>query len=260
MSKIYVSAGHGGSDPGAVAGGLLEKNYNLLIANRLAVLLKAAGHEVLRDRTSDKQVLIDDKVKTANLAKVDAFLDIHLNAGGGTGCEVYHHYGGGTGKTLAEKICAEIAKLGFPNRGPKIRKNEQGRDYFGVIRMTDMPAVLIECCFLDSKADMERLDTDRMAEAIIEGVLKVYPAPKAPPVSPPAPSSQPAPNYKVGDVVKFKGGLHYPSSTSSVSVGGNRRPGSAKITHLNLKGRHPYHVVGIGNCNVYGWVDKSQIQ
>jgi N-acetylmuramoyl-L-alanine amidase len=256
MSKIYVSAGHGGKDPGAVKGIYREKDYNLAISNEIIKLLTNAGHTVYTDRTTDKDSKLNDKIKQANSLKVDCVVEIHLNAGGGTGCEAYHTYLGGAGKTLAEKICSEIAKLGYKNRGAKVKKNALGRDYFAIVRDTAMPAVLVECCFIDTKADMDRLDVKKMAQAITNGILAVYPAPTKKPV--PAPT--PAPKaYKVGDVVDFKGGKHYVSSTSDTAVGGNRKAGKAKITAINPKGKHPYHVVGQGTCNVYGWVDKAQI-
>lgn len=73
--------------------------------------------------------------------------------------------------------------------------------------------------------------------------------------------------YKVGDVVNFKGGYHYKSSTRKDPTGGKRRAGSAKITKTtNLSRAHPYHLIGgnynslPGNCNVYGWVDKGSFE
>lgn len=70
-------------------------------------------------------------------------------------------------------------------------------------------------------------------------------------------------NYKVGDIVSFKGGYHYVSSDAKSATGGKRSAGKAKITYTNKGAKHPYHLVGgaytnvDGNCNVYGWVDSD---
>jgi GH25 family lysozyme M1 (1,4-beta-N-acetylmuramidase) len=82
-------------------------------------------------------------------------------------------------------------------------------------------------------------------------------APAPAPAPPPAPAPKPK-EYKVGDVVTFKGGYHYASSTAAKAAGGKRTAGTAKVTNINLKGRHPVHLVGV-KSNVYGWVDKGDI-
>ena len=73
--------------------------------------------------------------------------------------------------------------------------------------------------------------------------------------------------YQVGDVVNFKGGKHYSSSSKKQSTGGTRRAGPAKITKVtDLSRPHPYHLIGgnyndlSGDCNVYGWVDKDSFE
>lgn len=63
-------------------------------------------------------------------------------------------------------------------------------------------------------------------------------------------------SYKVGDVVEFKGGTHYVSSTGS--KGYSAKAGKAKITKKNLSGKHPYHLIHTNSkSNVYGWVDEG---
>lgn len=69
--------------------------------------------------------------------------------------------------------------------------------------------------------------------------------------------------FKAGDIVSFKGGKHYSSSnaTNGISVKASR----ARITSVNLKGKHPYHCRAVntsGSCisGVYGWVDADSVQ
>jgi N-acetylmuramoyl-L-alanine amidase len=183
MAKIYVTGGHGGKDPGCVYGTRREKDYTLPLALAVIAKLKSNGHDVFTDRTTDKDSLINDKVRQANKAKVDAVVDIHLNSGGGTGCEVYHTIinGGGKGRNLAVKICDQLAQLGYRNRGAKTKTDKSGNDYFGIIRQTNAPAVLVECCFLDCDADMALFDTGRVAEKIAAGISSMWPAVKKTP-------------------------------------------------------------------------------
>lgn len=61
---------------------------------------------------------------------------------------------------------------------------------------------------------------------------------------------------KVGDVVEFKGGMHYVSSTGSKSF--TAKAGKAKITKINASGKHPYHLIHTNSkSNVFGWVDEG---
>ncbi len=175
MSKVYIGIGHGGSDSGAVANGFKEKDLNLSVGSACAAYLRKAGVEVRQSRTDDRDVYINTKVREANDWGADLVLDIHHNAGGGDGIEVYHYRGGGTSKTLAENIIAEVVKIGQNSRGAKVRLGSSGRDYFGIIRDTYAPAVLVECAFMDS-SDIKIVDTEaervRMGEAIARGILK----------------------------------------------------------------------------------------
>lgn len=176
MAKVYIGIGHGGSDPGAVANKLRESDLNLAVGKACYNYLKARGVEVKISRTTDKAVELEQRIKDANKFKADLALDIHHNAGGGDGAEVYHTKNGGKGKTLAENILAEMKKIGQNSRGAKTRLNASGKDYFGFIRQTDMPSVLVECAFVDNKKDVKIVDTaaeqKKMGEAIAKGVLK----------------------------------------------------------------------------------------
>lgn len=174
MAKVYIGVGHGGSDSGAVRY-LVEKDVNLKMALACCNYLQAAGVDVKTSRTTDKDSSIIEKVNAANIWGADLALDIHNNAGGGDGAEVYHSIVGGTGKRLADNILSEFEKIGQNVRGAKT-KQENGTDYFGFIRLTDMPAVITEAVFVDNAADAAQADTDiecvQFGEAIAKGILK----------------------------------------------------------------------------------------
>ena len=174
MAKVYIGVGHGGSDSGAVKY-LVEKDVNLKMALACRDYLKAAGIDVKISRTTDKDSSIAEKVTAANSWGADLAIDIHNNAGGGDGAEVYHSIVGGTGKRLADNILSEFEKIGQNVRGAKTNQ-ENGTDYFGFIRLTDMPAVITEAVFVDNAADSAQADTDAECAAfgiaIAKGVLR----------------------------------------------------------------------------------------
>lgn len=176
MAKVFLAVGHGGADPGAVANGFKEKDLNLPIALACCNELVRHGVKVLMDRTTDVELSMEETVNACNAFNPKLALDIHNNAGGGDGAEVYYHYGGGLGKTLAENILDAVKEIGQNSRGAKTRLNSSGTDYYGFIRGTDAPAVIVECAFVDNKTDIQIIDTEAeqkaMGVAIAKGVLK----------------------------------------------------------------------------------------
>ena len=175
MKKVYIGVGHGGSDPGAVKY-LVEKEINLIVSKHCRDYLKLAGVDTMMSREVDENTSLTEKIKEANDWGADLALDIHNNAGGGDGAEVFHSINYGEGKELAENILKEIKAIGQNSRGAKVKKNSRGTDYFGFIRSTSMPAVIVECVFVDKKADAEQIDEAHEQKAfgiaIAKGVLK----------------------------------------------------------------------------------------
>ena len=174
--KVFISAGHGGSDPGAVANGVKEKDLNLSIALACRDVLVKHGIEVKMSRSKDENDPVSEEVNECNAFGPDLAVSIHNNAGGGDGGEVFHHHGGGKGKTLAENILAEMVKVGQNSRGIKTRVNSQGKDYYAFIRNTSCPAVIVECAFVDNATDLQIVATEAkrkaMGGAIAKGILK----------------------------------------------------------------------------------------
>jgi N-acetylmuramoyl-L-alanine amidase len=176
MAKVFIGVGHGGSDPGAVANGVKEKDLNLSIALACRDELVRHGVSVKMSRTKDENDPLSEEIRECNAFSPDLAVDIHNNAGGGDGAEAFYHYGGGKSKTLAENILAEIVKVGQNSRGAKTRVNASGKDYYGFIRETACPAVIVECAFVDNASDLKILATEgdrkKVGQAIAKGILK----------------------------------------------------------------------------------------
>lgn len=176
MAKVFLGVGHGGSDPGAVANGFKEKDLNLAIALACNEELIRHGVTVQMSRTKEEDDTLAQEIQECNAFNPDLAIDIHNNAGGGDGVEAYYHYKGGASKTLADNVLAEIVKIGQNSRGAKTKLGSDGRDYYGFIRETVPPAVIVECAFVDNANDLKIVDTageqKTMGIAIAKGILR----------------------------------------------------------------------------------------
>lgn len=176
--KLCIDPGHGGSDPGAVGGGLHEEDVTLSVGKLLAAKLKAAGHDVVLTRTTDKKVKNSARVKVANDANVDAFVAVHFNAAvteRAHGHEVIYCPNSKEGRRLAQEIHdAVVAELDVKPRGVKT-DTATGRGPFTVLRKTKAPAVIVEVAFITNEEDRTKVDEatehDAIAAAIVRGIL-----------------------------------------------------------------------------------------
>ncbi|SNT42221.1 N-acetylmuramoyl-L-alanine amidase [Bacillus sp. OK838] len=165
MTKIFIDAGHGGTDPGAVGNGLREKDLTLQIGTRIRGILGGYKDVYTKmSRTGDTFPSLSGRTKAANEWGADIFLSIHINAGGGIGYEDYIYPGVGTPTTAYQNnIHAEIMKLiNMKDRGKKTAN-------FHVLRETNMPAILTENGFIDNASDAAQLKQNAFIEALAQG-------------------------------------------------------------------------------------------
>lgn len=174
--RICVDPGHNysGYDTGASGNGLREQDVTFEIADRLKKLLVGAGVEVTmtRGRLTDNVGInasdsINERARIANTTKCDYFVSVHCNAGGGTGTETLIYGRGGKAEGLAKSVNdAIVNKLSLKDRGVKVRTD------LGVLRLTDMPAILVETAFIDHKNDSQLLKNkqNEFAQAIFDGI------------------------------------------------------------------------------------------
>lgn len=204
--KVFISAGHGGSDSGAVGNGFKEKDLNLSIAMACGNYLKSKGVEVQMSRVKDEDDDLNQEARESNAFGPDLTVSIHNNAGGGDGVEAWYSIVGGLGKTCAENILAEVVKIGQNSRGAKTRKGSNGRDYYGFIRQTKAPAVIVECAFVDNATDIQIIDTEperiAMGEAIAKGILKTLGIVDSVPVADPEPIQAPVVTKSIDEIAK----------------------------------------------------------
>lgn len=194
---VVIDAGHGGSDSGTLgkdadgnvvldgAGRIwaVEKEINLNVARRVRDILQDNGVKVVMTRDSDVLVDLYHIPEIANETGAPLFVSIHSNSVEGApsanGVEVWGFVNGGsarsgmTSKRLSELIVNHfVAATGAKNRGVKDGKN------LVVVRLTDMPAALVELGFLTNDNERGNLMDDgyrqKCAQGIAAGILAAF--------------------------------------------------------------------------------------
>lgn len=184
MSKICLDAGHGGIKPGAEFRGLLEKDVNLAVVLKAGSELILMGHEVVFTRTSDIHVELMERCHIANNANCDIFVSVHCNADDddsetptkAKGEEIWIYENSQASMKLAKTMADEIDAF-FPDepfRGVKLSSG------LVVLKYTNMPAVLIECGFID-RSDTNASFRDaaviaKLGQLIAQGVDEYFTA------------------------------------------------------------------------------------
>lgn len=211
MKKIYLDAGHGGADAGAVgANGLYEKNLVLKIQQYLISYLNSTYSDftIKTTRTTDTFLSLSQRASQANSWGADAFMSIHVNAGGGTGYEDYVYRSASNASKAFQSIVhgqvqPTLLSYNHPNRGRKSAN-------YAVLRLTNMPAVLTEIAFIDNSTDAALLQNEAflksMGESYAKGIAVYLNLPRrAVPTPNPNPSpSEPGPKtymIKQGDTL-----------------------------------------------------------
>ena len=171
--KVFIGVGHGGTDPGAVANGFMEKDLNLDMALMLKLELEKYGITVVISRTSDISHNAAHRIRMANSSGADIAVDLHVNAGAGRGFEAYVplYRDAAQSRNLAKRIEEEIKGIGHLSRGIKTRKDEFGYDHFGFLRSINCPRVILECAFIDS-LDINKINTPQKRMVIVKAYAR----------------------------------------------------------------------------------------
>lgn len=214
--NICISIGHGksakgGYDSGALGGNYQEFKIGREIGKYIGEIFK--GYACTADVINyDATLYLTDRIAHVNKRGYDLAIEIHLNAAGGTGSEVYYKHKSASGKKLAGAISKSIANtFGIRDRGAKVKINPaNGTDYFGFVRSCKCESLLIETVFIDTASDRKHVETaagqKQCAEAIVKAIANFYGIKKksAPAVKPSEDKPTTA-TVRAGDIVKIKG-------------------------------------------------------
>ncbi|HBH1344294.1 N-acetylmuramoyl-L-alanine amidase [Clostridioides difficile] len=168
--KIAIVPGHTLSGKGTGATGYIDEGKeNRILTDLIVKWLKQGGATVYTGKVDKSNNYLAEQCQIANKQNVDLAVQIHFNANKTTlnpmGTETI--YKTNNGKVYADRVNTKLATV-FKNRGAK-------SDVRGLywLRHTKAPAILIEVCFVDSKADTDYYikNKNTVAKLIAEGIL-----------------------------------------------------------------------------------------
>ena len=214
--NICISIGHGksakgGYDSGALGGNYQEFKIGREIGKYIGEIFK--GYACTADVINyDATLYLTERIAHVNKHGYDLAIEIHLNAAGGTGSEVYYKHKSATGKKLAAAISKSIANtFSIRDRGAKVKINpSNGTDYFGFVRSCKCESLLIETVFIDTASDRKHVETAagqrQCAEAIVKAIANFYGIKqKSAPAVKPSEDKPATATVRAGDIVKIKG-------------------------------------------------------
>jgi N-acetylmuramoyl-L-alanine amidase len=210
VETVVLDPGHGGHDKGQVSRYGAEKDFALDVARKLRPILQAKGFRVIMTREGDYFVPLEVRAQIANSARNSIFVSIHFNATNddpnATGFEIFSFTPRGAPSTsdgmvtsrsfnmqpgssvdaqsMALSACIYHSVLG------QLREYDRGikRARFAVLRLTKVPAVLIECGFLTERGESKLISNKdwraKLAGAIGIGIenYQALPVKKQPPM------------------------------------------------------------------------------
>lgn len=169
--KVFIDAGHGGTDPGALGYGYRESDLNLQVAKKVESKLKSKGIDVKMSRSSDIFYSLSERAEMANDYGADAFVSIHQNsaeAKSANGIETYYNRKKEEDRPLSNDIQKQvISQTGANNRGVKNAE-------FTVLVKSKMISALVECGFITNELEVKKLSDssyqDKLATGIANGI------------------------------------------------------------------------------------------
>jgi N-acetylmuramoyl-L-alanine amidase len=194
LTLIWLDAGHGGTDPGAVGNGLRESDIVLDICRRIETLLRNFECRVSQTRTTDTFVSLANRTSRANAANADLFVSVHCNAFTNTtarGFETFRHTNAPARSTSFQNVIHdEIMK----SMGNNIVDRGKKTSNFHVLRETRMAACLTEVLFVSNPAEARLLGDpafrQRVAEGHANGIVKFLGLKRKPTPQPTPPAQE----------------------------------------------------------------------
>ena len=209
VQTVVLDPGHGGHDKGQMSRYGAEKDFALDVARKLRAILQAKGLRVIMTREGDYFVPLEVRAKIANSARNSIFVSIHFNASGddpnATGFEIFSFTPRGAPSTSDSAISSKAYNMQpgstvdaqstalsaciYHSLLGHIPEYDRGikRARFAVLRLTKVPAVLIEGGFLTERGESKLISNKdwraKLAGAIGIGIesYRALPVKKEPP-------------------------------------------------------------------------------
>lgn len=182
---VVLDVGHGGNDPGKVAGDVLEKDINLQISMKVKEELEKQGIAVIMTRCEDvglyseedtnkKQADMKNRCELINSSNANIMVSIHQNSYSDMsvkGAQVFYYEGSEEGKSIAENIQESIKNTVDSNNTREAKAN----DSYYIMKNISIPGVIVECGFLTNIEEKMKLMDEKyqeeMAKAIVSGIV-----------------------------------------------------------------------------------------
>ena len=183
---IYLDAGHGGKDCGAISGNIMEKNLNLSIVKKLANKLGEKGAIVLLTRDTDKDLAskyasnrkrsdLTNRAMLINKSKANLYISIHMNSTTNSswrGLQIFYN-----SKNKENLNFAKIMNDTIKKKMSTVREIKKENNYY-MYKQIRTTGILIEAGFLSNPSDLYLLKQDKYQEKlssiITEGVINYY--------------------------------------------------------------------------------------
>jgi len=197
FKTVVLDPGHGGYDKGAISGYGCEKDFALDVARDIKPLLEAKGIKVKMTRNSDIFVPLELRARIANAAKDSIFVSIHFNATNANpaaqGFEIFSLTPRGAPSTADDALALRFMNMeaGSPVDAPSLALSmcvhhsvvghfseyDRGikRARFAVLRLTKIPAILVEGGFLSERGESRLIAQstwrEKLAQSIATGII-----------------------------------------------------------------------------------------
>lgn len=173
--SVCIDPGHGGTEIGSSNNGILEKNLNLDVANRLSELLTKNGITFYQTRTGDQTLSNNARYTFCNSKGANILISIHHNGSTDPALDYSQAlYMKKTDVDLSKTIVNSVStKLGINNHGIS-------RFASGVLLKAKMPAAISEGFFLTNSYEYDLLNSTTLdrkqdeAQGLLEGILSYF--------------------------------------------------------------------------------------
>ena len=175
---IYLDAGHGGADSGAISSSIIEKDMNLILINKLAVELASRGVMVFLTRDGDydlsnsqfnrKRNDLYNRARLINESGCDMYISIHMNSSPSRkwhGIQVFY-----SSVVDENVIIADYVTKTLKTNMDNIRDYKKDNSYYMYSKI-NIPGILIEAGFISNSVDNYKIRQDSYQDIFIKNIV-----------------------------------------------------------------------------------------
>lgn len=182
---IVIDPGHGGVDGGTSIEGILEKDINLDISQKLKLLLVQKGYTVIMTREEDISLEkldnsqrarhtrdLNARVNIINNSNAQLFLSIHVNCNdkkpSTDGSIVFYNDKFEQSKELAYSVQRALNNMLV--NGKKRTVHDPIKAKYFILNYSDVPGVIVETAFISNMKERQLLQNETFREEIAEAI------------------------------------------------------------------------------------------